>query len=367
MVNRVSTSGRYAQLVADMQQNLINYNRINAQLSSGHKILNITDDPIASVNILNTNRQLGQIETFSTNVEMAKSELSSLDDLLTLATGYLQSAWDKAVQANNQTYGNDSLQALKVEIDETLKTMVDLANTEYNDNYIFGGTNTKTPPYEIQYGIDADGNPTEEIIGIKYTGTPIDGEWQRQLEIADGVFETMNVTGAEAFGNCDVEPVFQADGTTPVLDAEGNPTYQVNESNGIMGELINLRNAISDTIEKYEEQENLPEGTPQADKDALANEISTCYDTINGLLDGFATAMDKMVQVNESFGADINKLEMSDESLADNKLNLKDYISGIQDLDLTEAISDWYSSQMAYQASMQASSSIMSMSLLNYM
>ena len=160
MVDRVSTSGRYAQLVADMQQNLINYNRINAQLSSGHKILSITDDPIASVNILNTNRQLGQIETFSTNVEMAKSELSSLDDLMTLATGYLQTAWDKAVQANNQTYGNDSLQALKVEIDETLKTMVDLANTEYDDNFIFGGANTKTVPYTITENGDIVNNGT---------------------------------------------------------------------------------------------------------------------------------------------------------------------------------------------------------------
>ena len=120
-------------------------------------------------------------------------------------------------------------------------------------------------------------------------------------------------------------------------------------------------------IDKLEEQENLPEDTPQADREALGAEIKGCYDSINGLLDGFSTAMDKMVQVNESFGAETNKLEMSDESLADNKLNLKDYISGIQDLDITEAISDWYSSQMAYQASMQASTSIMSMSLLNYM
>ena len=68
---------------------------------------------------------------------MAMTELSTLDDLMDLATGYLSTAWDKAVQANNQTYGKSSLEALKVEIDEITKTMVDLANTEYNDNYIW--------------------------------------------------------------------------------------------------------------------------------------------------------------------------------------------------------------------------------------
>ena len=64
-------------------------------------------------------------ETFEQNVGMASAELSALDDLLSLATGYLSEAWDKAVQANNQTYSGTSLEALKVEIDEITKTMVD--------------------------------------------------------------------------------------------------------------------------------------------------------------------------------------------------------------------------------------------------
>ena len=149
MVERISTATRYARLVTDMQTNMYNYNKLTLQLSSGKKYTNITDNPIASVNILNTNRQLGQIETFEQNVGMASAELSALDDLMDLATGYLSKAWDKAVQANTQTYGDSSLKALKVEIDEITKTMVDLANTEYDDNYIFSGANTKTVPYTM--------------------------------------------------------------------------------------------------------------------------------------------------------------------------------------------------------------------------
>ena len=71
MVERISTATRYARLVADMQTNMYNYNKLTLQLSSGKKYTNITDNPIASVNILNTNRQLGQIETFGQNVGMA--------------------------------------------------------------------------------------------------------------------------------------------------------------------------------------------------------------------------------------------------------------------------------------------------------
>ena len=73
MVDRISTSGRYDRLIADVQQNLLNYNRLTQQLASGNKLTSISDDPIAAVNILNTGRQLGQIETFSANVELAMS------------------------------------------------------------------------------------------------------------------------------------------------------------------------------------------------------------------------------------------------------------------------------------------------------
>ena len=95
-------------------------------------------------NIVNTSRQLDKINTFNENTQLAMEELDTLDDLMELARGFLQQAWDKGLEANNGTYGHSSLAAIKTEIDEIAKTMVDLANTEFNDNYIFGGANTIT-------------------------------------------------------------------------------------------------------------------------------------------------------------------------------------------------------------------------------
>ncbi|MBQ7126625.1 flagellar hook-associated protein FlgL, partial [bacterium] len=190
MVERISTEYKYAMLVADMKRNQFNFDKLTLQLSSGKKYTDITDSPIASVNILNTNRQLGQIETYKSNVGLASTELTALGDLMELANGYLTKAWDKAMQANNQTYGDSSLKALKTEIDEITKTMVDLANTEYNDNYIFGGANTQTVPFEI-----------DENWNVIYKGTDEENsDYIRQTEVADGVFETINTTGDKVFG-----------------------------------------------------------------------------------------------------------------------------------------------------------------------
>ena len=373
MVNRITSSSKYSLLLADIQKNMANYNKLTQQIASGNRLTSITDDPIAAVNIISTNRQLGQIETFSQNVKIGMSELSTLDDLMDLATGYLSNAWDKAVQANNQTYGKNSLEALKVEIDEITKTMVDLANTEYNDNYIFGGTNTKIPPYSF----DENGN-------IVYNGTPYSNkDYIRQTEIADGVFETINTTGDKVFGyyvatqeqTVDGKNVFldkSGEKVIETVDATGNKTYAYENGTaytastddlrisiesedyaGVMGALKKLSNSIQTVVDGLDSgNENL---------------VQEGYAEMNSTLDMFANGLDTITSEQTKFGGVYNRLEMTTSTLETNNENLTSYLSELKDIDLTTAVTEWMQAQYAYQASLQVSSASMGMSLLNYL
>lgn len=319
--NRISTAARYNMLTADIQRNEANYNRLTQQLSSGRKITNITDDPIAAVNIVNTNRQLGQINTFDQNTKLAMEELDTLDDLMELATGYLNQAWDKAVQANNGTYAQTSLKAIKVEIDEITKTMVDLANTEFNDNFIFGGANTKLTPYEI----DSNGN-------IIYYGTKQDNpDYIRQTEVADGVYEVINTTGDKVFGWYNDE----------------------NDYAGVMGALKLLSNSIQEVIDAKDA------------KDPAAEEAG--YAKMSSTLDMFSKSHNDIVTEQTKFGGVYNRLEMTESTLETNTENLTSYLSSLQDVDIASAASKWLQAQYAYQASLQVAASSMGMSLLNYL
>ena len=363
MINRVSTTSKYNQLIADMRTNMNNFNRLTSQLTSGSKILSITDDPIASVNIINTNRQLNNNETFATNVGMASKELSALDDLMDLATGYLSTAWNKAIQANQQTYGRNSLEALKTEIDESIKTMVDLANTEYNDNYIFSGANTKTMAFKI----DDNGD-------IVYQGTPHDNpDYIRQTEVADGVFEVINTTGDKVFGyyKAAVDPgegVYTDPNTgkrvIKTTDGQGQDIYKyengnlyngdvgllqdgaVEECEGVMGALKKLSNSIQKVLDGDE-----VEG----------------YKEMNSTLDMFANSLNTITTEQTKFGGVANRLEMTESTLETSTENLTGYLSQINDVDYPTAITQWLNAQYAYQASMQVSAAAMNMSLLNYM
>ncbi len=358
MVNRISTSGKYSQLVADMQRNLMNYNKITQQLASGSRLTSITDDPIATVNVLNTNRQLGQIDTFAKNVELATSELSALDDLMELATGYLSNVWDKAIQANNQTYSGTSLEALKVEIDETIKTMVDLANTEYNDNYIFGGANTKIMPYEM----DDNGN-------IIYRGTPHSNpDYIRQTEVADGVFEVINTTGDRVFGY--YEATFEysdADGKKVIenVDADGKKTYTYEDGTDYTGKVEDLKATIVD--EKYSGVMGAMKLLSNSIQMVLDGDTEAGYEQMNSTLDMFKNSLTDITEEQTKFGGVYNRLEMTTSTLETNNENLTAYLSSQKDIDYPTAITNWLQAQYAYQASLQVSSSSMGMSLLNYL
>lgn len=364
MVERISSASRYAQLVAAMQNNQNTFNKLTAQLSSGNKVIDLTDDPIASVNVLNTTKQLGQIETFEQNVGMASAELSALDDLFSLATGYLSEAWDKAVQANNQTYSGTSLKALKVEIDEITKTMIDLANTEYNDNYIFSGANTKT----LTYTVDENGN-------IIYNGTPHSNpDYIRQTEVSDGVFEVINTTGDKIFGWYSDGQAQTEGGKNIFLDKNGKEVFETVAQDGTKTYAYADGTAITDTavIDALE-----PKGDysgvlgalrclSNSIQKVLDGDVAGGYEDMNATLDMFANSMNDILNEQTKFGGVANRLDMTTSTLETSTENLTSYLSQVKDIDYASAITQWMNAQYAYQASMQIASASMNMSLLNY-
>ena len=173
--------------------------------------------------------------------------------------------------------------------------------------------------------IDDDGN-------VIYTGTKQDGLYRRQFEIADGVYETVNTTGDRVFG------WYEGDG-------EG-------EYSGIMGALKLLSNSIQDVIDGH------------ANGDETL--VQSGYDKMNSTLDMFKDSLATITAEQAKFGGISNRLDMTSNTLETNTENLTSYLSQLQEVDIAQAVSDWYQAQYAYQASMQVAAASMNMSLLNY-
>ena len=262
-----------------------------------------------------------------------------------------------------------SLKALKTEIDEITKTMVDLGNTEYNGNYIFSGANTKALAFEISKNGD-----------IVYKGTPQSNpDYIRQTEVADGVFETINTTGDKVFGyykaevSADQDVVFTETATGKRViravekDEDGNDVevYRYENGNKFDGDIANDL-----TKGAKEEAEGvlgaLKKLSNSIDK-VLNGQTEKGYAEMNETLDRFANAQNTILTEQTKFGGVYNRLEMTTSTLETNNENLTAYLSNVNEVDYTEAITQWMQAQYAYQASMQVTSASMNMSLLNYL
>lgn len=297
-----------------VQNSTAKYYQLAEEVSSGEK----SDvDAVSTVNILNTSKKLNQLNGYNKNMTLAQNELNVLDSSLGSVGDALQKANELATQAANGTCDQNELDNIKTQVDQLLNSVIDLSNTNYNGNYIFSGANTS----QEAYSVEPNGN-------IVYNGTPSTGQWQRYVQIADGVEEPINMTGDTIFGSY-----------TAAVGTEGTPGYVAPSGTGIIGTLKLLSNAL-----------------------AKGDSAS-----ITSSLDSIKTNLDDVSIQRTTFAAISNRFDLTT-NMNTNMIDvLTEYKSSLQDVDMTSALTEMASQQMAMQASLSATSKILSISLLDYM
>lgn len=283
------------------------YNKIN----SGQKYTNISDNPIDAADIVRLNKQLSEIGSYARNVENATTQINAQDEAFSTIVDKLQRINDLAIQASNSASGEDGFKACKAEIEELKKTIVNLANTQYDGKYIFAGTNVTTKPFELA----DDGT-------ITYHGTPANNTagYERYLEISDGVKVELNSSGDSIFGTYD----------------PNDP----NKSSGLFKVLGDLEAALN---------------TDPMDNDAVREQLDPLQDSIKHIS-----------EIQSVHSTTVTKLKMTTEMLDSTEINLKSKLAAISEVDLPSAITELVQQNYSLQASMQAYTIISNQSLLDY-
>lgn len=284
------------------------YNKIN---NDGQKYTNISENPIDAADIVRLNKQLSEIGAYSRNVQNATTQINAQDEAFSTIVNKLQRINDLAIQAANSASGEDGFKACKSEIEELKKTIVNLANTQYDGKYIFSGTNVTTKPFELA----DDGT-------ITYHGTPANNTagYERYLEISDGVKVDLNSSGDTIFGTYD----------------PNDP----NNSSGLFKVLGDLEAALN---------------TDPMDNDAVREQ-----------LDPLQASIKHISEIQSVHSSTVTKLTMTTEMLDSTEINLKSKLAAISELNLPSAISELLQQNYSLQASMQAYTIISNQSLLDY-
>lgn len=132
----------------------------NRKVTTGKKINRLSDDPVGVGQVVGLRSGLANLDQLSQNLSTARNWLAaaetSLSAIETLAD-------DMKVLARSMLGGTgdtpDSRANAAVQVEETLKQILDLTNTQVNGRYIFSGTKIDMKPYDF----DDPDDPTTVI------------------------------------------------------------------------------------------------------------------------------------------------------------------------------------------------------------
>lgn len=311
-ISRVSTYQVNKNFSTQLNNTQSKFNKLTQQITSGDRITSTIEDPVAARGIIKANKELNNIDEYTKNIELADNELSTIDTTLKSINDQLSRAYDLAMQVSNGTLGEEQITAYQQELDSIIDNVTRLSNTQYDDQYLFSGTKTTTPPYAVGAN------------GLEYAGN----SEARYTIIGENKTEQINLIGEDYFGN--------ADFTT---NADGTITY--NGGSGAFGALYKLKASMQDGS--------------NIDTTALK-------EAMNELDEGINTVTAGQTKVG-AIGATFDDMVASYEN---DSLNLTKLRSNLQDTDLPSAISEWYSTYQAMQASYTLMGQRANVSLLNY-
>ena len=122
-------------------------------MTTGYKINHAGDNAAGYSIARNWETQLGSLDVAADNAAMGADMMSTLEDNYSLISTHLQRVRDLTEQAANGTYGTDSLNAIKSEIEARLDEIDRIsANCDYNGIKLMDGSHSSAD-IKLQVGL----------------------------------------------------------------------------------------------------------------------------------------------------------------------------------------------------------------------
>jgi flagellar hook-associated protein 3 FlgL len=139
------------------------------RVSSQKQIEKPSDDPLGAERAVRLRSELDTTSAYGTAVDESKSWLDATDSALSSITDIVQTARELTVQAANGATTPAARQSIKVQLDALTEQLKTTLNGAYDGRYIFSGTATDTPPYDLTSATpdayQGDANPVVRQIG----------------------------------------------------------------------------------------------------------------------------------------------------------------------------------------------------------
>jgi flagellar hook-associated protein 3 FlgL len=176
------------ELIAGINNNQQAINVDLQQLSTGKAVNSLGDNPAAAAALVGNDAQTAQVDQFQSNIGSVQGLLQVGDSTMSSVVNLMTQAISLGVEGSNGTLSASDREAVASQLTGILQQMVGLANTTYQGNYIFAGTETQTAPFTLDPAA-AD--------GVTYNGnTDVNS-----VQLSTGQSLAINVPGSQLFQN----------------------------------------------------------------------------------------------------------------------------------------------------------------------
>lgn len=296
----------------NLNRNLTQMSKYQNQLSSGKEISKPSDDPFAVTRSMSLHTSINQNEQYLRNIEDSIGWVDMTDSALGSMGDVMNRLRELVIKAANGSLADSDRNAIKDEVEQLIGQVEQIANTNYDGRYIFGGQDTTEPPFEIIDGTnvlnykpdddDADYNSSKKML---------------KREISQNVTMEINVPG---------------DWIT-----EG-------KNNDLTEDLPTILNNIMTALE-------------EGDTEKLGGELL-------GQLDDH---IENILSIRSEAGAKYNRLEAAKFKNEGETLNMTDLLSKTEDIDIAEKSMQYMMMENVYIASLNTGARIMQPSLLDFL
>ncbi len=244
---RVTQSMIYDQVLTSYQSSLQNMNDLYSQLSSGNKFTKPSDDVVGYSEAQDYQVSINAGSQYLNNVNDATGKLSYASGLVQNVSDTLSRIQELTVQAANGTLSADDRASISEEVKNDREFLMNVANSQYEGNYIFSGFKTGTPAYDPATGTyQGDSNVKKVLVeNNTYVDTTVPGS-----QVFDGFDGQGNI-----FGMLDnLQTALTNNDTTTIkasLDRIDAASTHVSEVNSLIGSRLSsldgLKTRISNT------------------------------------------------------------------------------------------------------------------------
>ncbi len=351
------------------------------QVETGRRFEHSYEDPTASAKAAILEKRYSRVQDYISNAENAMSWQMTQEEAAMAVESYAETInKNYSIAAVNGTNAAPNIRATYATAIESLQeSMVSALNAKYGETFVLAGNEGKEPPFALADGpTDADGNVMYKV--LTYRGMPVD-----------------DMNGTEQAVDENGNPMFQADGTTPITkadlaaellnehsyidlgfgmefikDANGDATDEIAPASAFDMALPGVKiigygtNGETVTIngQDVEVSNNLVNLAGQMaailrDENYTKEEYTKCW---NQFEQGYSDLMDSV----SALGTKYNLLETTLDRLETEKLDIETQFDATVNIDPAEAIMNYSWADYAYNSALKVGTSIISPSLLDF-